>query len=134
MATKIRFWSRASLAHCMVLKPTFHDRVSGLSGPMMIPQMVGADLTGSGDWLRKRLGHKNGTNTPSFAQTSHNQAHNTIGTHFMIFVGRLWPSAVPNKCIRRGARRKSNRQHTTFPADVPNRQCPPFGLNGRWCE
>ena len=52
---------------------------------------------------------KNAQAPPPSPQTWHNQEHSTIGFHFISFemaLGPLWLSAVPNKYIRRGARRE----------------------------
>ena len=56
--------------------------------------------------------------TPSFPQTQHDQKHNTVGTHFIIFemaLGPLWPFAVPNKYIRRVAQHKWTHLNNTTP-------------------
>ena len=71
--------------------------------------------------------------------THHNQDHNTIGTHFMIFElahGPLWPFADPNKYIRRGAHRKTAnqtlRQHFpwTYLLHAHHISCFPFAASG----
>ena len=46
--------------------------------------------------------------------TNHNQEHNTVGTHSIIFemvFGLLWPFTIPNKYIHRGAQWTSPNGH-----------------------
>ena len=70
----------------------------------------------------KRFGHRNCINTPYplLRRTGHNGEDNAIGIHFMILETALspgWPSAAPNRHIRRGARHERTPLNSV-PGDV----------------
>ena len=80
----------------------------------------------------KRFGHETRINTRSLPQTLHNQEHNTMGTHFIIFemaLGPLWPSAVPESAHQqRGPGVTGQVQTTTRQTAAPHGRsigCPP---------